>query len=197
MKINKSAKVKGTPGKKAKASVRVNKNEPIKVISKEWQSKGQDTVQDILYEEGDLFAKKLQLNILQQVLGHAALTPAYQRWKAKNQLDPRILIATGAYVSAIKAKKLPDGSVEINVPDETHPTAKISYRLLGAVHEFGQIKWQNTGRGIPARPHWRPTIQWWLKKRRQETVKAIEKALHGKMWVKLKYKIGNKEYTVQ
>ena len=197
MKISRSAKIKGSAGRTAKAKVRVSKNEPIKIIGNELKGRGVDTVQDILYEEGDLFAKKLQLNILQQVLGHQALSPAYKRWKAKNQLDPRILIATGAYVSAIKPTKKADGSVEINVPDETHPEAKISYRLLGAVHEYGQLRWQETGKGIPARPHWRPTIQWWLKKRKQVTIDAIEKALHGQVWVKLKYKIGNKEYTVQ
>jgi len=185
------------PGKRASVQVTIAKSNPFEVIYEINKKEGLEVAQEVLFEEGRRLAAKIRTNILQQLLDFTPLSEPYAAWKKKKGLDPRILIARGNYVKSIRARKLVDGNTDVNVPDETHPDAKISYRLLGQVHEFGQLQWQSTGKGIPARPHWRPTILWWQNKRQELTRLEIERRISEVVKKRLEHQLGEKKYTTK
>ena len=194
--MDRNTKAKGTSGKRAKAQdVRVSKKNPYEIVYEVMTVEGVKIAQEILHEEGRLLAAKIQLNILQQLLPFTPLNPQYAAWKRREGLDPRILIANGDYVDSIKARKKVDGSIEVSVPEGKHPQAGISYQILGAVHEYGQVRWQQEGKGIPARPHWRPSVQWWYRKRLDQTVTKMETDIEEAILERLEKQVGNRKYT--
>lgn len=90
------------------------------------------------------------------------LSPFYAKYKALKKQDPRIFIATGEYLSSIKAKKIKDGSFECGPDAEmTHTDAKVTMDVLQRIHEYGTSK-------IPARPIWRK-----IHKRLKKTFSSV------------------------
>lgn len=94
--------------------------------------------------------------------GWPPLSPAYARHKANHGLDPRMLIATGAYVKSIVVRRHGMNAFSVApsedplVDSEGRPTG---YTLtdLGAWLEFGTVN-PDGSQKMPPRPHWRPVL---------------------------------------
>lgn len=104
------------------------------------------------------FADDLKALITRQLIAWVPLSPQYARRKRMLGLDPRILIATGRYVSSIQAILQPDGSWIVGVPDEPlRSGSKYTLKDLARWLEFGT-------QHMPARPHWRTARNIWRTK---------------------------------
>lgn len=117
------------------------------------------------YKSAHLVGAEVKHRIESQLYHHEPLSPSYKRWKEKNHLDPRILIATGDYVNAIgvyaiRNKKNRFMAFGIGVPPGIHKPSGLTYDQLYRIHEFGVFS-----RNIPARPHWRPAWKDFLIKK--------------------------------
>ncbi len=85
----------------------------------------------------------------------------WQSRKAAWNLDPRVMIATGAYTRSIQVFEIPTRSglqLRIGIHPSVavrHPLSgrrkRIPMWLLACVHEFG-----SSAAKVPARPHWHP-----------------------------------------
>lgn len=109
--------------------------------------------------EGGRLAARVRRGIRDQVWDHAELSAAYAAWKDEQGLDPRILVATGEYVSAIIHRPTAFG-FEIGVMAGTHLQAQVAYETLGLWLEYGTFDAQGNVK-MPARPHFRPAIAAW------------------------------------
>lgn len=103
------------------------------------------------------FAYDLKKKIEQQAFAWVPLSPDYARRKAVLGLDPRMLIALGGYIEAIQAREQPDGTWAVTVADKKLPNSRYTYKDLANWLEWGT-------ENMPARPHWRPTINLWKQK---------------------------------
>lgn len=104
------------------------------------------------------FADDLKALITRQLIAWVPLNKKYARKKRMMGLDPRILIATGRYVSSIQPIAQQDGSWVVALPDEKlRPGSKYTLKDLGRWLEYGT-------RHMPARPHWRPARNIWRTK---------------------------------
>jgi hypothetical protein len=163
-----------------------SRRNPFEVIRREFKRQAIPEAQDVIKEEADMIAATIQLHLFQETLPMKALTEPYLAKKIREGLDPRKLIANGDYVSEIKARWRPwKTSIEVGLPNTKHPGSGLPYKILGMIHEYGQKKWQAEGKGIPARPHWRPVIKKWLKKK-HEVDARIHKRVSDRMFKKLK-----------
>jgi hypothetical protein len=182
-------------------SVVTTRRNPYTLIKKMMRGIGMDAAREVIFEEGDFLASKLQLNILQQTIPMKPLSPGYADYKARHKpdpLDPRILIATGEYVNSIAARRKAGGDiVDVNVPDEKHESSGMNLRELGRLHEFGSKQHKETGKGVPPRPHWRPTIRWWKRKRLEATEKEIDKNVGDRVFRRLGSLASSKKYNVK
>lgn len=104
------------------------------------------------------FADDLKAIITRQLIAWVPLNPKYVQRKRLLGLDPRILIATGRYVSSIQPIPQPDGSWVVGVPNESlRAGSKYTLQDLARWLEYGTQK-------MPARPHWRPARNIWRTK---------------------------------
>lgn len=121
-----------------------------------------------------------------------ALNPEYLRAKIADGRDERMLVAYGDYVSEIQARKRAGGrKVEVGLPTKTHPNSQLSYQELGAILEYGHISFEEEGKGIPPRPHWRPAIAQWLTEITGVTTR-IRTRIGNRTFRRLKSKFGQK-----
>ncbi|KKM03818.1 hypothetical protein LCGC14_1770640, partial [marine sediment metagenome] len=85
-----------------------------------------------------------------------SLAPLSRRWKsfkARHGLDPRVLIATGAYVASIQPRQISQNRWTVAPAANVKMANKNkAMSTLGLWLEFGTV-------GMPARPHFRPEIQ--------------------------------------
>jgi hypothetical protein len=127
-------------------------------------------------------ASEVRFAVKHQVYEWIPLTEKYKRYKKRNNLDPRILIATGEYIRNISVAIHMDGTVEIGVKDKKHTASGISLKLLARILEYGSQKAK-----IPPRPHWRPTISK-FRSRIKQTKKIIAKEMNKKIldWMEKK-----------
>lgn len=189
---------KGSASVQIQCTVISSRQNPFTLIRKQMKTTGMDAAREVIKEEGDALAAKLQLNLLQQSLPMKDLTESYARWKERKALDPRILIATGEYVNSIAARRKAGGDiVDVSVPDETHEPSGLSLKELGRIHEYGSKRYEIDGKGIPPRPHWRPTIRWWKKKRMAATEAEIDRYVAERVFKKLSEQIGTQRHIVK
>ena len=131
------------------------------------------------------FVKDLRAHIEHQIFHHAPLTADYADWKRKQNLDPRILIATGDYLDAMEAVKL-SGGAGVGMRPGHHVnhdgSAGPEYEDLADWLENGtkgkrrsDVRVSNERGGLPPRPHWQPMIERWTAKRRVAVVVSILK----------------------
>lgn len=185
------------PKTKITCSVFGPRRNPYTLIAKLMKGTGMDAAREVIKEEGDFLAAKLQLNILQQLLPMPELNSAYIQYKIRKELDPRKLVATGEYVNSIAARKKSGGDIiDVNVPDVTHGPSGLSMKELARIHEYGQRKFKETGKGIPPRPHWRPTIRWWRKKRMQAAEQEIDKYVSERVFKRLSAQLGTTKTNI-
>lgn len=98
-------------------------------------------------------AKRIRRRIREQRIPLAGLSRSWRRFKAKHGLDPRILIATGAYVASIQPRQLSkDRWTVAPAAGVTMVNRNRAMSTLGLWLEFGTS-------GMPARPHFRPEIK--------------------------------------
>jgi hypothetical protein len=166
---------------------------PYTLILKHMKKEGIEEARDVMWEEAEYMASMVQVNILMQMLRFKPLSEWYARRKERLGLDPRILIATGAYVDSIGARwRAAKTKVYVGPPpEEKHPDSNITYTMLGAVHEFG-----SKSRNIPARPHWRPTLSQWKKRRRVATLEHMGERVAEKIGPKVKRGLKTKRWKV-
>lgn len=155
---------KSSPLKPRRADITIefkgSRKNPFQVIRQAFKDEGIREARNVLFEEADKMAAEVQLNILQQRLPLKKLSPQYLAWKKKQGLDSRILIASGDYVSEIKARRRAGGTIiEVGLPDKIHPDSGLTYKALARAHEYG-VKKIN----LPERPHWRPMIEKFIKR---------------------------------
>ena len=131
--------------------------DPLKLpaIIKEAMTKAwRDTIQEDGGRIANLYKRAVQQRIYLQLQPKNAPWPPlnedYAEMKRRKRLDPRMLIATGEYVSKIYAKKVDGETWQVTVPIGIHGPSKLPYAAIRAIHEFG------AGR-VPPRPHWQPT----------------------------------------
>jgi hypothetical protein len=116
---------------------------------------------------------EVKRRIREQRYRHKPLSQPYLEYKKRVGLDTRILIATGAYVNSISARKRRfQGELcwTVGVPETIHPGTKLTYSALGRIHEFGCRKVN-----IPARPHWRPVWAIAVKSKFPEVLRRVLK----------------------
>lgn len=82
------------------------------------------------------------------------LSEDWRRTKARRKLDPRMMIAHGDYIGAIKV--LPQGPAIWTVGINRAATNRRGESLvaIGYAHEYGHPPFN-----LPERPHWRPEYQ--------------------------------------
>lgn len=98
-------------------------------------------------------AKRIRRRIREQRIPMAGLSQSWRRFKQTHGLDPRILIATGAYVASIQPRQLSkDRWTVAPAAGVTMANKNKAMSTLGLWLEFGTS-------GMPARPHFRPEIQ--------------------------------------
>ncbi len=98
-------------------------------------------------------AKRIRRRIREQRIPLAGLSRSWRKFKARHGLDPRILIATGAYVASIQPRQLSkDRWMVAPAAGVTMANRNRAMSTLGLWLEFGTS-------GMPARPHFRPEIQ--------------------------------------
>lgn len=119
------------------------------------------------------FLETLKQHIEDQLLTWQPLNEAYKQKKIREKLDPRILIATGEYVSSIFIEEtLKQGILIISImlPNKKHAKTGINLRFLSRVLEYGSIS-----RNIPERPHWRPVAEMFIEEKQdfQKTINEI------------------------
>ncbi len=102
-------------------------------------------------------------NIRRQVYAHDALSDTWSTFKQFNDLDPRILIATGIYISKIGARQNEKGDWSAGLPNELHEEHNVNLQDLWSWLEFGTDN-------MVARPHF--TIE--MGKMDAHMQKAIE-----------------------
>jgi hypothetical protein len=121
------------------------------------------------------FADDLRMMISRQLIAWVPLSGPYKTYKRRMGLDPRILIATGRYVSSIQPIQQPDGNWVVSVPEEPlRQGSKYTLKDLARWLEYGT-------RNMPARPHWRPAKQIWKTKLYQ-----MKRRMHFNMVQELK-----------
>lgn len=94
----------------------------------------------------DQLARMVREAILTQSVRMKALTPDWKAEKKRRGLDPRKLVATQEYVNSIQVFPV-RGGYAVGTDWE-----------FVLVHEYGA-----PAANIPARPHWRPTVNKWQK----------------------------------
>lgn len=107
------------------------------------------------------------------------LSKAYARFKFRQGLDGRILLATGDYINAIEVFKSEVKGIgvtyRVRLKPGTHRSG-MTFNKLGLIHEFGSARAK-----IPSRPHWRPVGAEVLKRFRRlpqaVTAAGVRKAL--------------------
>lgn len=98
-------------------------------------------------------AKRIRRRIREQRIPMAALSRSWKSFKARHGLDPRILIATGAYVASIQPRQLSKNrwtvapGANIKMANKNKAMSTLALWL-----EFGTSN-------MPARPHFRPEIK--------------------------------------
>lgn len=126
-------------------------------------------------EEGAVMAETMAKDIAheaktalrEQKFRWKELTPRYLRWKEKQGLDLRMLIATKEYLNKIGAWKDSLGRWFAGVrPNAIHIASGLPLWLLARIHEFGSRKMH-----IPMRQLWRPVISI-IKRRRAKYKQA-------------------------
>lgn len=120
------------------------------------------------------FVKDIRAHIEHQIFHHAPLTAAYADWKRKQNLDPRILIATGDYLDAIEAVPLDAGAgvgMRAGRSRAHDGSPGPEYDDLADWLENGTkgrrlsaLRVSNERGGLPPRPHWQPMIERWTAK---------------------------------
>lgn len=98
-------------------------------------------------------AKRIRRRIREQRISLVSLSRSWKSFKARHGLDPRILIATGAYVASIQPRQISKNRWTV-APAAGVKMANRSKAMstLGLWLEFGTAS-------MPARPHFRPEIQ--------------------------------------
>lgn len=89
------------------------------------------------------------------------LKERYREWKLRNELDERMLIATGDYIDSIGIQQIKRGKgvqIRVGVPNKTIEDTDLKYDQLARIHEYGTET-------IPARPHWRPVFNKWRRRK--------------------------------
>jgi hypothetical protein len=118
---------------------------------------------ELAYRVASHIAGEVRDTILRQTQSDwPPLSPNYARHKALHGLDPRMLIATGAYVHSIVPRRNGPNSYTVAPSEEPLTDSKgrpTGYTLtdLGAWLEFGTLNPDGTQK-MPPRPHWRPVL---------------------------------------
>lgn len=116
-------------------------------------------------------AANIKRRIYAQSYGHAPLNPLYRKRKKRHGLDTRILIATGAYVASIEARRQNKHQWIIAPrPGASHGRRAMS--TIGLWLEYGT-------RRMPARPHFRPEAAKLRKEMMAEAKKRASKIGKG------------------
>lgn len=126
--------------------------------------------------------KKVKAHLRDQDLGWKALNPKYAQKKVYAHLDPRVLIAVGTYYWSIDVWQKGSQHIVfcgvrkgIYTRSINGKRSKLDVAQIAAIHEFA------TGKRMPRRPLWNPTIAemggskgiqtmflnsfaWWLQK---------------------------------
>lgn len=127
-------------------------------VDKRYAAYIDEEVLKMLFEAGKDLARSIRQAIRKQIYIWWPLSPAYAKWKEDNELDDRILIATGEYVKNIRAYRTPLG-VHVGLPEnKTHASNGVPLRLLGMWLEFGTHNKDGSWKMRP-RPHWRPEVR--------------------------------------
>lgn len=122
-------------------------------------------------------AKRVRRRIREQRIRVKPLSPAWVAMKAKLGLDPRVLIANGAYVASIQARKVGKDRWAVAPAANTKVVGRqIAMSTLGRWLEYGT-------KFMAARAHFRPEIQAAEALMRGEGRKAMNKI--RKKWSKL------------
>jgi hypothetical protein len=136
---------------------------------------------ELIRDSGRKLARHIRDAIYRQVYTWRPLSSGYAEWKAANDLDPRILIATGEYVRAIKARPT-EGGVEVGLPNNViHASNGVNLRLLGIWLEYGTYKPGTTEWQMHPRPHFRPEVRRWRNSDLPELQAKLKKRIMKSM----------------
>lgn len=141
-----------------------SKEIPYKVIFKAFEKAYTEEIQEIVDEVAEKFYDKLMDNVYKQKFVRRQvkpyrkwkkLSPKYKKYKLKEDLDDRILLATHEYIDSIDVKYYGRGRkswAKVFVPNRRHKASGLKLPVLAAIHEYGSATMK-----IPPRPLWRPT----------------------------------------
>lgn len=138
--------------------VKVSKN-PALVGIGNFKKSAPVVIEKFAKEEAQKLAADIRKVIYRQLYNWVPLATGTAKAKEALGLDPRILIATGAYVKNIKARpRVGRGGCSavwvVGNSDRLHPGDTFTYKELSRWLEFGT---KRSGQVvIPARPHFRP-----------------------------------------
>jgi len=138
------------------------------MLSKQIRQAVKQEVHNIAQEFHDDLVGKIE----RQEFHHIPLKPGYREAKIKAGLDPRILIATGDYISGIQVEDTLRGTA-VGLSNTAMHNSGLTFSRIGKVHEYGVNH-------IPARPHWRPTVEI-FRRRRYEFERRIKKLIKSLM----------------
>jgi hypothetical protein len=122
-----------------------------------------NALQSFATQERDAFVRRIEQQDFHS-FDAAPLSPRYAAWKAKQGLDPRIMIANGWYKSQMQVFKRKNSKLSTTfhvgfnkrtlARDEDGKRVPFPLWKVARVHEHGSVKMK-----IPARPHWRPHLK--------------------------------------
>lgn len=121
--------------------------------------------------------KEAKAVIRQQKYDWVPLSEGYAKYKEREGLDPRTLIATKDYVNNGIGVQESQGFIFVGPKTGIHKPSGVPYRTIAKWFEYGT--WT-----MPARPLWRPLLSSVIRKQklvalryRQATAKALKKKL--------------------
>jgi phage gpG-like protein len=126
----------------------------ISVFKNSAIASGTDTMRKMARDVRDEVRRAIQNQAYQWM----PLSKDYAEMKRRNNLDPRIYVATGFFLNNIKYWKDSKGKWHVGLrPRVKHPDSDLTLVHLARIHEFG-VDRPDKGVVIPARPVWRPAV---------------------------------------
>lgn len=129
----------------------------------------------IMYDQSKKSRKRLVSNIERQVYNWPPLSPKWQLEKERRGFDPRIMIARGEYLDAIKVQRMGKNMWAIGISANAKNSEGKSLAYIGLVHEYG------IGSN-PPRPHWRREYSMF----KQQLARALTMHLGRKVSLKIR-----------
>jgi len=147
-------------------------------------------LKDVAQDEVEDFRKRIDDQMVESFIKEP-LSEKYAQWKARNHLDPRVMVRTGHYKKKIQVhaveKKARVRAYRIGfLPSDRAIHWKTRRPIAFTLHKLALVQEYGTTT-LPKRPHWRPQLKR-LQRRGQSHSRRIRKHVIHTYKPKVRYK---------